>query len=48
MRFGPKLIALAFLVLVVAGACTNNSPNEPIDGPAEVAGPALVMFYTDN
>jgi len=48
MRVGPKLIALALLILVVTGACSNGSSNEPVGGPTEVAGPALVMFYTDN
>jgi hypothetical protein len=48
MKVGPKLIALALLILVVAGACASGSSNESIDGPTEVAGPALVMFYTDN
>ena len=48
MRVGPKLIALALLILIVAGACSGGSSNEPVGGPTEVAGPALVMFYTDN
>ena len=48
MKIGPKLIALALLILVVAGACASDGSDEPIDGPTEVAGPALVMFYTDN
>jgi hypothetical protein len=48
MRVGPKLIALALLVLVVASACTGGTLSESVDGPTEVAGPALVMFYTDN
>lgn len=48
MRAGPKLLVLALLVVVFAGACANGSSNEPVDAPPEVAGPALVMFYTDN
>ncbi len=48
MRIGPKIIALALLILVVAGACSGGSANEAVDSPTEVTGPALVMFYTDN
>jgi hypothetical protein len=48
MQVGPKLIALALLILVGVGACSGGSSNEPVGGPTEVAGPALVMFYTDN
>ena len=48
MRIGPRLIALALLILVTAVACASDGSNESVDGPTEVAGPALVMFYTDN
>ena len=48
MRVGPKLIVLALFVVVFVGACANGCSNEPVDAPNEVAGPALVMFYTDN
>jgi hypothetical protein len=48
MQVGPKLIALALLILIVAGACSGDNSSEPFNGPTEVAGPALVMFYTDN
>ena len=48
MQIGPRLIALALLILVIAGACSSGDSNESVDTPTEVAGPALVMFYTDN
>ena len=48
MRIGPKLLVLALLVVVFANACAKGSSNEPVGAPTEVAGPALVMFYTDN
>jgi hypothetical protein len=48
MRSTPKLIALALLILVAAVACAGDVSNDSTDGPAEAAGPALVMFYTDN
>jgi hypothetical protein len=48
MRIGPRFIALALLILVAAVACAGDGSNESVDGPTEVTGPALVMFYTDN
>jgi len=48
MRIGPKLIALAVLILVAAVACTGGGSDGSGSRPAEVTGPALVMFYTDN
>ena len=48
MRFDLKLIAMALLMLVVAVACSSGDSNASVDKPTEVAGPALVMFYTDN
>ncbi len=48
MRFGPKLIVLGLLIWVAAAACSGGGSDEPVGGTAEVAGPALVMFYTDN
>jgi hypothetical protein len=48
MHIGPKLIAIVFLIVVLAAACSGGVSNESDSGPAEVAGPALVMFYTDN
>ena len=48
MRIGPRFVALALLILVAAVACASDGSDESINGPTEVAGPALVMFYTDN
>jgi hypothetical protein len=47
MRIGSKLFALALLILVAAIACTGGSDDTDSES-AEVTGPALVMFYTDN
>lgn len=44
MGIRTKLIALIILLLALAVACTGGSADESV----EVAGPALVMFYTDN
>ena len=48
MRSGSRLIVLTLLILFAASACVSSGSNEPLEGPTEVAGPALVMFYTDN
>jgi hypothetical protein len=48
MRIRSSLIALAILLLVITVACSDNGSDDSSDQPAEVAGPALVMFYTDN
>ena len=39
---------LVLFVLVITAACSGGDSNELVDGPAEVTGPAMVMFYTDN
>jgi hypothetical protein len=48
MRIGSRLIALAILLLVTTVACSGTGSGESGNAPAEVAGPALVLFYTDN
>ncbi len=48
MRMGSRLIALGMLLLLITVACSSAGSDELDSGPTEVAGPALVMFYTDN
>jgi len=48
MRIGSKLIALAILLLVITVACSSTGSDEGDSGLGDIAGPALVMFYTDN
>ncbi|MCI0395103.1 MAG: hypothetical protein L0322_09225 [Chloroflexi bacterium] len=48
MRKVTSCLILA-LLLVVAVACTGGATGDPTaEPPPELAGPALVMFYTDN
>ena len=48
MRIGSKLTAVVLLILLTAGACATNGPNENNVAVPDIKGPALVMFYTDN
>jgi len=40
-------IGVLIVVLVVIGLA-SCSESQPLETPAELEGPALVMFYTDN
>ena len=42
------MIALFLLLLTIITACSGSRTNESTEASSEVAGPALVMFYTDN
>ncbi len=42
-----KLIT-AVLLLIIVTACTANSSDNATSVDAEIQGPALVVFYTDN
>jgi len=48
MRIELRLIALALLMLFFTAACSTGNSDEDDQGSVEIAGPALVMFYTDN
>ncbi|MGH2536032.1 MAG: hypothetical protein ACRDHL_01410 [Candidatus Promineifilaceae bacterium] len=48
MKHWFRLPFLALLALVALAACGSNEPGEPEAPPPALAGPALVMFYTDN
>jgi hypothetical protein len=47
-QIGSRLITLAILLLFITAACSAGNSDVPDGEQAKIAGPALVMFYTDN
>ncbi len=48
MKRLPGFIALFLSLMFIVSACSDSRTNKATEASTDLAGPALVMFYTDN